>query len=176
MDEVVVCADERWGGRRGATVFSRSNGRFLDASAALGVVPGNDVDAAAADLDGDGATDLVQLSSRTLRISLQRDGVQHRVLALPVTAGTALAIGDADGDGHPDLFVVQGGAVSNAPDLLLLNDGDGRSYTSVRIPQTTAGSADDVIALDVDHNGTDDFLVLNGAQSPGPVQLIAGRR
>ena len=176
VDEVVLCTDERWGGQRGSLVFARSGSRFRDVTTALGVVPGNEVDAAAADLDGDGKTDLVQLSGSRLRVNLQRNGIQRRVLLLAVTAGTALAIGDADGDGDPDLYVVQGGASSNAPDLLLLNAGDGRTFTSVTIPQTTAGSADDVLALDVDHNGTDDFLVLNGAETAGPVQLIAGFR
>ena len=97
------------------------------------------------------------------------------MLTLGVTAGTAVAVGDANGDHHPDLYVVQGGS-GNAPDLLLLNRGDGRAFTSVTIPQTTTGSADDVVVLDHDHNGTDDFLVLNGAARSGPIQLIAGFR
>jgi hypothetical protein len=43
----------------------------------------------------------------------------------------------------------------------------------VRIPQTTKGSADDAIAIDYDENGLTDFVVLNGRQKAGPVQLLA---
>jgi hypothetical protein len=43
----------------------------------------------------------------------------------------------------------------------------------IRIPQATAGTADDVIALDYDDNGRTDFVVLNGRKGPGPIQLLA---
>ena len=49
----------------------------------------------------------------------------------------------------------------------------GREFTSVRIPQTRGGSADDVMAVDYDDNGLTDFIVLNGRKRPGPVQLLA---
>ena len=51
-----------------------------------------------------------------------------------------------------------------------------RKFVSQRIPQTRAGIADDVVTLDHDRNGLDDFLVTNGCQSKGPVQLIASFR
>ena len=43
------------------------------------------------------------------------------------------------------------------------------------IPETTVGAGDDAYALDYDHNGLMDFLVLNGGRVdlPGPVELIA---
>ena len=88
---------------------------------AIGVTPSWDVDAAAADLDGDGRTDLVQLSRSRLAVSLQRSGRLVRVATIGLTAGTAIGIGDADGDGDPDLYVVEGGYGRNASDRLLLN-------------------------------------------------------
>ncbi|MFV2064844.1 MAG: hypothetical protein ACC726_15235, partial [Chloroflexota bacterium] len=42
--------------------------------------------------------------------------------------------------------------------------------------QTPTGVADDVVTLDYDRNGLDDFLVTNGWQSQGPAQLIASFR
>jgi len=43
------------------------------------------------------------------------------------------------------------------------------------VPGALDGSAESVTALDYDHNGLTDFLVLNGkgALYPGPVQLLA---
>jgi hypothetical protein len=68
---------------------------------------------------------------------------------------------------------VRGDDARNRRDLLLVSREHGRSFVSVRIPQTTRGSADDVIALDHDRNGLADFVVLNGRQKAGPVQLLA---
>ena len=174
--EVLMCTEESWGSGVGIHIFRRVGGRFRDATRALGVTPAGVVDAASADLDGDGRADLVQLSQTRLTVSLQRSGRLVRVSSIGVTAGTAIGIGDADGDGHPDLYVVEGGMGRNADDRLLLNRGDGRAFRSVVIPQAGWGTADDVVVLDHDHNGTDDFLVLNGAHGAGPVQLIAGFR
>jgi hypothetical protein len=52
-----------------------------------------------------------------------------------------------DGDGDPDIYVLQG---SNAtvPDLLLLNQGSGVSYTNFSgLPQVTLGEGDRVEAI-----------------------------
>ena len=67
-----------------------------------------------------------------------------------------------------DLYIVRGDDDRNRKDLLLLSRAGGRCFTSVRIPQTAEGLADDVIALDYDRNGLTDFVVLNGRQRPGP--------
>ena len=63
---------------------------------------------------------------------------------------------------------------SNATDLMLLNSGDGITFTSISIPQTTVGSGDSAVPIDYDQNGKMDFAVLNGYSSAvGPLQLIA---
>jgi hypothetical protein len=100
---------------------------------------------------------------------------QTLVYRLRVTFGVNLAAGDVDGDGRQDLYVQRGGS-GNQPDLLLVNRRQGRAWVSQRIPQTRAGLADDVVALDHDRNGLDDFFVTNGRMSRGPVQLIAAYR
>jgi hypothetical protein len=56
------------------------------------------------------------------------------------------------------------------------NTRSGRSFRRLSIPQARSGTADDVIVLDHDRNGLDDFLVLNGNGFVGPVQLIAAYR
>ena len=59
-EEVLLCTEEPWGGARGSHVFRRVGGRFRLATSSVGVTPSWDVDAAAADLDGDERADLVQ--------------------------------------------------------------------------------------------------------------------
>jgi hypothetical protein len=173
--EIVICTDEPWRGGRGLHVFRRTHAGYRDATRALGLRPMGDVDAVAADFDGDGRIDLAQLSSTRLVVSLQRDGRLRRVLSMAVRHGTALAAGDVNGDGRADLYIVQGGP-ANANDRLLVNDGSGRRFRDASIPQARGGSADGVVALDFDRNGLTDFLVLNGRHRHGPIQLIASFR
>ena len=150
------------------------SGRFTDVTAALHVTPLGDVDDELVDLNGDGRLDLVQLSQRRLRVSLQlRTGTFGIAYEASLTAGHGLATGDVDGDGLPDIYVQRGASGHNDPDLMLLNTGRGRSFTSIDIPQVSTGTADDVQAIDYDGNGLTDFLVLNGANCCGPVELIA---
>jgi hypothetical protein len=68
---------------------------------------------------------------------------------------------------------MRGNDGANKPDRLLVSKNGGRNYTSVKIPQTSKGSADDVFAFDYDKNGRVDFVVLNGRKNAGPVQLLA---
>jgi hypothetical protein len=85
----------------------------------------------------------------------------------------AMATGDASGDGRADIYIVRGTDRANKADRLLVSRKGGRRFQSVKIPQTTKGSADDVIALDYDRNGHTDFVVLNGRRKSGPIQLLA---
>jgi hypothetical protein len=87
--------------------------------------------------------------------------------------GRAVASGDADGDGRPDLYLVRASGRGNPPDILLLDRGRGRRYASMRIPQVRGGDGQDAVAIDHDANGLTDFLVLNGRTRVGPIQLVA---
>jgi hypothetical protein len=171
-DELLLCSDEPSGQGTGLHVFGNLDGAFHDITAALGLHPIYDRDALAADMDGDGRSDIVQLSYQLLRVSLQRGGSMSTSYERVIPGGVAAAAGDANGDGDTDLYVVTGGT-SNGDDLLLINTDHGRSFTSVAIPQTGRGSAEGVTTIDHDRNGLDDFLVLNGGYVPGPIQLIA---
>ena len=68
---------------------------------------------------------------------------------------------------------MRGNDKRNKPDRLLVSKGKGTKFVSVKIPTTSSGSADDVIALDYDKNGLVDFVVLNGRIKAGPIQLLA---
>jgi hypothetical protein len=176
-EDLLVCASQPSAGLpRGLRVFRNDDGQLRHATRALGVSPVGDVDALLADLDGDGRTDdLVQLGSGELRVSIGSPVDQAVVHRRPITDGVALAAGDVDGDGRDDLYVQRGGR-GNRPDLLLVGRHAGRAWVSQRIPQARGGLADDVVALDHDHNGLADFLVTNGRMSLGSVQLIAAYR
>src|SRR5439155_1241940 len=81
--------------------------------------------------------------------------------------------GDVNGDG---LYVVQGElGGTNVADVMLLNDGNGASFTEMAIPETSVGSGDVAYPIDYDRNGLTDFLVMNGHDEGnlGPIQLIA---
>lgn len=169
-DDLVQCIEYASDGRpHGVRIHVNEDGRLVERSAALGVRPIGDVDALLADVTGDGRLDLVQLGPRTLRVSRGLPGGFERIYQARVPGGVAVATGDVDGDGREDLYVLRRGR----PDLLLVSRERGRRFVSVRIPQARSGRGDDVIALDHDRNGLADFLVLNGWNTPGPVQLLA---
>jgi hypothetical protein len=56
---------------------------------------------------------------------------------------------------------------------MLVNRDAGRAWSSLLIPQVGGGVGEDAEAIDHDGNGLEDFLVLNGHNMRGPVQLIA---
>lgn len=146
---------------------------FSDVTAEAGIESIGERDALLVELDGDGVLDLVQLSPARVVTSLARDGRFERAWEREVDEGAALAAGDADGDGDIDLYVLQGKSDDGANDVILLNDGDGASFSTLDVPEVRGGSEDDVIVLDYDSDGRADFLALNGRNSErGPVQLI----
>ena len=144
-------------------------------TASSGIDKRQAVDAIAVDVNGDHQLDIVEVDPFELRIYLRHGG--HYVLGYtrPLKDGVAVADGDVDGDGDQDLYVVQGKRSKQRPDLMLLNRGDGRGFSTMGLPHALNGSAESVTAIDYDQNGLTDFLVLNGkgALYPGPVQLLA---
>jgi enediyne biosynthesis protein E4 len=132
-------------------------------------------DAVVVDLNGDGVSDLVTASARDISYRLNlgsRFGSPVRVYAVPSgREGRSVAVGDADGDGDLDIYAMTAAGSSNPPDVLLLNVG-GLSFTPLAVPSAT-GQADEAIALDPEGNGRAQFLVLNGGDVAGPVQLMA---
>lgn len=175
--DLLLCARFPYDGRPpGLRIYRNDGGKLRERSEAMGVEPIGDIDVTLADVDGDGRRDLIQLSGNRLRISRRTPSGFKRIYQASVDKAIAVAAGDASGDKRADIYLVRGGLDRNRPDRLLINDGNGRSFTSVRIPQAGMdnGRADDVVALDHDRNGLTDFLVLNGrGRGPGPIQLLA---
>ena len=121
------------------------------------------------------APDLVEVSATRLRVLLQQGGRFTLVYTRALTDGASVVLADVNGDGRPDIYVVQGSTGPNEPDLMLLNEGDGTHFAPMAVPQATRGTGDTAYALDYDHNGLQDILVLNGHSNvrQGPLQLIA---
>ncbi len=159
--------------QQGSRLYRNTARGLVDVTRRMGVRSMGEVDAKLMDLDGDRRLDLVQLSPTRLRVSLQRGGRFQRVYERKLTWGRSLAGGDADGDGLDDIYLVRANAGVNHLDVMLLNRGSGTSWSSLPIPQARGGNGDRAYAIDHDGNGLDDFVVLNGNNARGPVQLVA---
>jgi hypothetical protein len=172
-DDIVLCGT-------GTLRFYQNNGdgTFTDVHSTL---LGGDflvADANLIDINNDGLLDLVfvKLSRSAIRFG-QTDGTFAPARQFkPLTAGRALEVSDVNGDGHPDLYLLQGNGPPgcpiidcpiNYPDSLYINNGFGKYITPIPVPETE-GSGDTVNAIG------SRLIVGNGANlTAGPLQLIA---
>lgn len=168
-DELIACASSAF------RVFDNNAGVWSLANAAVGLPGWGRRDAELADLNRDGRLDLV-LAAPGVEVRLNTLGrFPSTSYQLPLADARDVAVGDADGDGDQDIYVLQG-TNATVPDVLLLNRGSGASYRQFEgLPQTTIGEGSRVQAIPR-WKGTQRaaFLVNNGheAKGPGPRQLI----
>jgi hypothetical protein len=158
-----------------ASLYRNTGSGFVDVSSTIPI--GKVADAAIGDLNNDGINDLVlsDVNGVTYRRGLASGfGPSVRVWTAPANAdGKAVAIGDIQGDGLQDIYVVTDSTRSsvNPDDSLLVNNGR-FSFVPVRAP--SARGMGDAVATVAGRNGQDQFVVLNGLDTAiGPVQLIA---
>ena len=135
---------------------------------------------AMADFDRDGIDDLVLVTDKQLQVRLHRAGKYSSVTwSKPLVAGVDVVTPDVNGDGRPDLYVVQAssgsGSGSADADLLFVNNGSPTNWTKVPVPQAAQGRGDSAVVLpDLWSSGHDAVLVSNGYYGQrGPRQVLA---
>ena len=117
-----------------------------------------------ADVDGNGSQDIVTVNAR--KLSVRRWGTVDVTLAT-LSRGFALARGDMDCDGQPDILVVQNGEAGN-DHVMLLNNGGGLSYRRVPFPHPATGSGDSATYVaNWDGAGHPAMLVSHGHYTSG---------
>jgi hypothetical protein len=160
------------GSTRSVLYHNNAGQGFSDvtASSGIGTVKRKDVDVG--DLNQDGTPDAIEVTGTAVKYQLNNAGLFGTIKTIrTLTAGQAVAVGDADGNGTLDIYALQtSNSTGNLPDYILLNNN--LRFTTVQVPGAT-GSGDTVEPLDYNGNGTTDFAVLNGRlSSAGPTQLI----
>lgn len=123
-------------------------------------------DAELADVNGDGWLDLVGVTAKYLTVSLSQGGVfPEWSYDLRLEHGRDVAVGDANGDGFADIFLVEGMSGDlDRPDSLLLGDGTGALFRRMHLPDdANEGDGDTVTRLpNWKETGRDAFLATNG--------------
>lgn len=172
-DLLLVTGGPQTAGPGSTRLYRNTKKGLVDVTGKMGIRSFDEMDAELVDLNKDRKLDLVQLSEGKLKISLQKKGRFKKVYERNLTDGRALASGDVNGDGRGDIYLMRSGPDKNVHDIMLVNRDDGRKWVSMIIPQVSDGAGDDAYAIDHDGNGLDDFLVLNGHNARGPLELIA---
>ena len=135
----------------------------------------NATEIATFDLDGDGKQDLVVTNSSSLTVSVllgNGDGSfkARTTTTLPSPSGTpqALALGDFNGDGIPDIAVTNG---SNQV-YILLGTGTGAFNVSTGSPFTVDNGVSSIVVGDFNRDGNLDFATAN--QTASTITVMQG--
>ncbi len=166
----------------GALTFARYDMTFVDTSwTHLDPLAVNGAGVAAADLDGDGAVDLVQAAGTEGVWIYTNDGhgnFPNAVLLAapdPLSNVVGVVAADFDGDKATDLFFATTGATHSA---LLLNDGKGHFTPNTTGFPVLFGTAQSAIAVDYDGDGAMDLVTLGsalGATNAPAIMILANR-
>jgi alpha-tubulin suppressor-like RCC1 family protein len=129
------------------------------------------------DLNGDGHPDLVVANEESNSVSVLLGGGNGKFTPAsgsPVTVGSnpvSVAIGDLNGDGHPDLVVANAGGNSVS---VLLGGGSGAFTPASGSPISVGSSPVSVAVGDVNGDGIPDLAVANNGSNSVSVLLGGG--
>ena len=137
-----------------ARVFLGDGSGGIESSFAIDTAGTGEVIAAAgADLNGDGADDLVIAGSADAVVLLSRGGNGFTARSLPGAGAIDVAIADLDNDTDRDIVLV---ATGDRSVRLLRNAGNGSDYTSLSLSR---GSVAGVSVADINGDGDADLLL-----------------
>jgi len=170
-----------------ATVITLVSSQGTIGTSRFYFVGGSPTGIAAADLNGDGFPDVVITGgSSDVSVVLSQGARQFKApvgysLGQNSPGPQAVAVGDLNGDGKPDVIVANGGnPFSSGPGSVsvLLNNGDGtlKPPTSTTVNQ----SAESIALGDFNRDGKLDVVVAahgtpNGGSDPGAVVVLLGK-
>jgi hypothetical protein len=148
---------------------NRGGSRFVDERAALGIPATNFSDAKASDVTNDGVPDLATIVGTAVQVRPRMSGTARTIYS--TTHGERIAIGDATGDGRPDVYVLRSNPLNrtNPQDVVLVSTGT--AWSAVAVPNAS-GIGDFARYL----AGMPGYLVGNGrSESIGKLQAIKVR-
>lgn len=152
--DIVLAKGRHW------PLFNRvllNDGKGNFTASNLGTAPDRTYSAALADLDGDGALDIVVSNDSPDRKLVYRNDGKGR-FTLTGTFGDPkwptryVTLADLNGDKHPDIICANRGA----PSFVCFNDGKGNFPSCTKLPTE---SATIIVAADFDGDGAIDLLV-----------------
>lgn len=178
--ELVYCAGKSGDPIRTLT-YKNDHGSFVDTTAQTPYQGARSRNIKIVDLNKDGRMDLLIVEQSKLKIWLNSEqGLPSKPsYTRAIAQGRDVAVGDVTDDGALDLYVCTGwnGGDYQQPDLMLINNGDSRSFHTMPIPQVAAGDGDAVAAIpNWRGTGRAAFIVSNSksgsGHGSGPTQLI----
>jgi hypothetical protein len=176
VDVIVIDGQGPVNGGTAWVLLGKGDGGF--ATPVAYALSGGPVTVTAADLNGDGAVDLVIALSEGAAVSVllnHGDGTFESAVDYAAGAAvSAIAVADIDGDGKPDLAAAASPAVdtgTNGEVSLFLNEGNGTFASALHYP--TGPGANAIVAADLNGDGAPDLAVANaGGYSGGSANAL----
>jgi hypothetical protein len=166
LDDIGICTPHN-----GVHVYrALGGGKYEEATASFGISPSGRRCIRFVDVNHDGWADLISVMQGRVTVQLNRQGhFDESVYRISTKDAQSAAVGDADGDGNPDLYVQMR---DSGPDRVFLGDGTGHFTPGPTVPMRH-GAGDSVTVLPHWRDGRDAFIVSNGYQTKrGDLQLI----